>query len=121
MYQDKVSGQQIVEASTRAHQGDLPLGETADDDLVGRLIVVKPAIHILYVARRGRIKELVRSRPATGQTQEIVKVEHPGLAAEETLGAFEEARLYEVDASGPKTISVTQHAVFALWPLTGPG
>jgi len=64
--------------------------------------VVQPAIHILYVARRGRVEKLVRSRPTTGKTQEIVKVEHPGLAAEEAFGAFEEARLYEGDASSPK-------------------
>lgn len=64
--------------------------------------MVQPAIHILYVTRRGRVEELVRSRPATGKTQEIVKVEHPGFTAEEAFGAFEEARLYEVDTSESK-------------------
>ena len=63
--------------------------------------MIQSAIHIFHVARRGRIEELVRSRPATGKTQEIVKVEHPGLAAEETLGAFEKARLYKDNASSP--------------------
>lgn len=83
--------------------------------------MVQPAVHILYVTRRGRVEKLVRSRSATGKTQEIVKIEHPGFTAEETLRAFEEARLYEGDASESKTISVAQHTVFALWLLTGPG